>query len=319
MSIAQWADAARRDKYHQDAEHQRAIDTLQTLLEGKTDADSAATTIGSIYEPLLKRDLKPSPVATLWGILCDAARALCGDREIAVRQVGILNSISKLPDVTDQHGKVITPAWSSAGVYWRDLPELAMMFREYAMGKSRTFCCDDTQNTVFLYLVTDCHACGAIDIEPMDEMEEGGDWDAQAVPLLNATTFGATYLALGRQPIGMAFHAEVSLMQAIEVPCQTPEQQRRAAMYVPPAATWVLFAGESIHKLCEIDHDRKDGAPGSTPNGDEWLWGKGRGYSLERWAFWKKRFGSIAATEDLKDSVRDIATRAKSVMESIEG
>ena len=149
-------------------------------------------------------------------------------------------------------------------------------------------------------------------------MEEEGDWDAQALPLLNATTFGAMYLALGRQSIGMPFHAEVSLMQGIEVPCQSVEQQRRAAMYVPPAATWVLLAGESIYKLCKIDHDRKDGALGSTPNGDEWLWGKGRGYSQERWTFWKKRFGEIATTKDLKDSVREISARASSHMEKFE-
>ena len=75
MSIGEWADAARRAKYYQDAEHQRAIDTLQHLLEGQMDSDSAAGTVASIYEPLLKRDPRPSPVATLWGILCDAARA----------------------------------------------------------------------------------------------------------------------------------------------------------------------------------------------------------------------------------------------------
>ena len=142
MSIGEWADAARRDQYRQGSEHQRAIDTLQSLLEGKTDADSAAGTIASVYEPLLKQNLAPSPVATLWGIFCDAARALGGEKEISERLVGILNSISKLPDVTDQHDKAITPAWSSAGVYWRDLPELTMMFREYAIGKFRQFCFD---------------------------------------------------------------------------------------------------------------------------------------------------------------------------------
>ena len=65
MSIKQWADAARRAKYYQDAEHQRAIDTLQNVLQGQMDSDSAAGTIASIYEALLKRDPRPSPVATL--------------------------------------------------------------------------------------------------------------------------------------------------------------------------------------------------------------------------------------------------------------
>lgn len=89
--------------------------------------------------------------------------------------------------------------------------------------------------------------------------------------LLNATTSGATYLVNGKQDIGMAFHAEISLMQGIEVPRQTPEQQRRALMSVPPASTWVLIAGKSIYELCNLDHNRQDGTPGSTPIGDDWL------------------------------------------------
>ena len=150
-------------------------------------------------------------------------------------------------------------------------------------------------------------------------MDDEGDWDAQAVPLLNATTFGAMYFAHGRQQIGMSFHAEVSLMHGIEVPYQTPEQHRRAMMYVPPAATWILLAGEEIYGLCKNDHDRQDGAPGSTFDTDEWLWGKSRGYSLGRWAFWKKRFSEIATTRDLKDGVKEIAEKAAAKMEMIEG
>ena len=110
-----------------------------------------------------------------------------------------------------------------------------------------------------------------------------------------------------------------ALCKASRSPCQTLEQHQRAAMYVPPAATWVLFAGQSIYELCKINHDRRDGAPGSTLYGDGWLWGKGRGYSLGRWGFWKKRFGEIATTKELKDSVRDIAARAASKMEEMGG
>jgi hypothetical protein len=49
--------------------------------------------------------------------------------------------IKELPDVTDMYGNAITPRdWSSAGVYWRDLPEFALMFREYAIGNSSVCC-----------------------------------------------------------------------------------------------------------------------------------------------------------------------------------
>ena len=135
MSSGTWADAVRQGQYHQSAEHQRAIDTIQAVLEGNLELDSTAGTIASKYEPLLKGGFKTSPIATLWGMICDVARSLGGNREIAERQI---DSISKLPDVLDGKGKAITPAWKSAGVYWRDLPELAMMLREYAIGRFRT-------------------------------------------------------------------------------------------------------------------------------------------------------------------------------------
>lgn len=125
------------------------------------------------------------------------------------------------------------------------------------------------------------------------------------------------HLARGKQPVGMSFHAEISLMQGIEVPYQTSEQQGRGVMNVPPAATWILLAGEKIHELCKSDHDRKDGAPGSVP-ANEWLWGKGRGFSVGRWELWQKRFGEIAGTQGLRDDVRDLAARANSEMERIE-
>ena len=145
------------------------------------------------------------------------------------------------------------------------------------------------------------------DIEPgTSEMADEGDWtDTQRATLLNVTTFGALYLAHGRQSIGMPFHAEVSLMEGIEVPYQTPEQQRRGMTNVPPAATWVLVAGEKIYELCKNDYDRKDD--------------KGRGYSLGRWALWKKRFSEIAENQELKDGIKDVALRAASEMERIEG
>ena len=135
--------------------------------------------------------------------------------------------------------------------------------------------------------------------------------------LLNATPFGAMYLVRGKQPVGMSFHAEISLMQGIEVRYQTPDQQRHGVMDVPPAATWILLAGEKIHELCKSDHDRKDGALGSVL-ANEWLWGKGGGYSVGRWELWKKRFGEIAGTQGLLYDVGDLAARADSEMERIE-
>ena len=103
----------------------------------------------------------------------------------------------------------------------------------------------------------------------------------------------------------MAFHAEVGLMHGVEEPYQTPEEQRRAPTNVPPAATWILLAGEKIYELCKANLYRKDD--------------QGRGYSLDRWALWKKRFGEIANIQGLTDGVKDIASKAASEIKRIEG
>ena len=105
------------------------------LLQGHIDAKSASDTIASNYEPLLRQGLIPSPVATLCDISCDAARVPGNRKEIAARLVSLLNSISALKDVTDDHGNAMIRPGSSVGVYWRDLPELTMVFRESGVGK----------------------------------------------------------------------------------------------------------------------------------------------------------------------------------------
>lgn len=135
MSIEAWAHQACQDRWRQDSEHQRAIDTIQSVLEDKTASNDAASTIAALYEPLIKRGTLCVP--TLWGIFCDAARVLGGKQENSERLVDLLNSISGLPDVKTAEGNPMTPAWSSAGVYWRDLPEFTMIFREYGIGKSK--------------------------------------------------------------------------------------------------------------------------------------------------------------------------------------
>lgn len=148
-----------------------------------------------------------------------------------------------------------------------------------------------------------------------DESMEADAWLAQATPFLNATSFAATYLSRVPSMTGMSLYAELCLMEALEGPYETPEPRYRMAMYVPPAATWILLAGRRLYQLCKDDYQRNDGP---SAGGGERLWWNGRGFSLKRWAFWKQRFCDITATEGLKGSIGDYARRAADEMGRIE-
>jgi len=132
MSVGSWASPARQDQDHQDVEHQCAIDTFQDLFQGKVDADTAASIIASAYETVLKRGLKVTTVDTLWSILCEAVTVLGSNIGISQRLVGLLNAISERPDVLDDDGRAITATGeeSCLGTYWRELPELSLIFSE---------------------------------------------------------------------------------------------------------------------------------------------------------------------------------------------
>ena len=148
-----------------------------------------------------------------------------------------------------------------------------------------------------------------------DESMEVDAWLSQAPSFLNATSFAARDVSRVPGTTGMLFYAEPCLREALEGPYDTPEPRHRAAMYIPPAATWILLAGESLYRLCRNDHLRCDDAYAGS---DGRLWWNGRGFSLQRWAFWKQRFRETPADEGLESSVEDYARRAAEEMGVIE-
>jgi len=133
MSIEDWAKAALRDPCRQGREQQLGIHTLENLFYGKIGADIAATTIASLFDPLLKHGSTRSPFE-LWVSVCEAIRMLGGTQDIDGRLIELLDAIAKLPDVKDQSGRPIGPGGGFSGLYWQDLPGLAITFREFAMG-----------------------------------------------------------------------------------------------------------------------------------------------------------------------------------------
>ena len=145
-----------------------------------------------------------------------------------------------------------------------------------------------------------------IEYEPDDTDSEPyqGDWHDQAPPLLSATSFAATYLVRNfENDVSMACYVGESLHQGVVEPCETPEQQYTAVVYLPPAATWILIAGEKLHQLCK---------------GDDRARRMKLQFSLEKWALWRRRFGEIAAAGLLDGRLLDFASRAADEMARID-
>lgn len=214
MSIEDWATAALQGPYRQSRDQQLAIHTLEDVFYGKTGADLAATTIASLFDPLLQHGFTVSPVFELWVSVCEAVRMLGGNQDIDGRLIELLDAIAQLPDVKDQSGRAIGPGGGFSGIHWKDLPGLAITFREHAIGTL------PISNPSFTYAIFRVVCLSEADIEPeTPEMPDEGDWtEAQRATLMNVVTFGALYLVRGESNIDMSFHAEVSIMHGIESP-----------------------------------------------------------------------------------------------------
>ena len=135
MAIKDWADAERRDPHRQGIVSQRTINILSSLFEGREVPERAAMSMAALYDPLIRQRAPIGPVWGVWTIVCDAIRALGGNAEIDLRLIRFLNAMARLPDVTDRSGRPIGPGGGFSGVYWKDLPGLAIIFRQYAISE----------------------------------------------------------------------------------------------------------------------------------------------------------------------------------------
>ena len=284
MSINSWADSYRSAQYHQSANEQKSIDLYQEFLQGETKPDVCARKLADIYEPEIKRGAMPVYVTPIWSILCSAVQEFGDNHEMNHRLIDLLFAISELPEVLDDRGRrPLGQRWEDS--YWKPLPDFAIVFRDYGVGQLRGM---SRVNPSPLICMPGC--------DP-DETgyEDPSEFYAQATPLLNATTFAAMYL--NRGATSMSFFASMALTADVARPCVTSEDQRGTKIFVPPAATWILLAGECLYSLCQCNQ---------------------RQLSLKNWLLWKQGFGELAANEALEEHVRDICRRAAMEMARIE-
>lgn len=142
----------------------------------------------------------------------------------------------------------------------------------------------------------------------------------------NGNIFAALYLRdldeNSSKEFGLMRHYCLSIMRvALEVATDTPEQIRRTEIHVPQAARWIDITGCNIYNFSRANLNStgeniiqvwiggEDGGP--------LVWTGADGFSVERWTFWRKRFGEIARFA-VKEEVKKLAAQAAEEMEKIE-
>ena len=134
-TISNWADSARNERERLSTnvldkkEDIRAIDVIQSLLDGEQPATTTARSIADVYEPRIKTNQRKS-IGILWATISEASRFL--DSAALERLADLMLAIHGFPDVIDSEG---CPAKCGNSVYWRDLPEWGRTFREYGIGE----------------------------------------------------------------------------------------------------------------------------------------------------------------------------------------
>ncbi len=293
-----WANTALLNPWWQRPEEQAAIKTIRDLLEARINPQIAATTLASSYQSRVKSG--DAELWYLWTAICDSIEHVGHRMEYLARLAQMVRCISRLPDVLDANGHPIQRK-TKAQVYWRDVPRFAYCFSEMAI------------DYVFL--------------EDLDR-GLGVNRDSAIQKLLHGNVFGAMYL-LELDPDGPRYDywyfrklARDQLMHALELATDTHYQIRRAEVYVPPAAMWILLAGRNIYRYCKADMDSTGEQLGQQRIGGEQrseLTFLGRdGFNLERWMFWRTRFEQISKLERIDRDVMEYAIRAAKEMSEVE-
>ena len=81
---------------------------------------------------------------------------------------------------------------------------------------------------------------------------------------------------------------------------------------MPIAAIWILLCGNVIFAHC-----RNPGTPGPRKDARR-NWKGAKGFSIERWTFWKKRFGEIKGHDQADKNTQELAAEAEECMNRIE-
>ena len=82
---------------------------------------------------------------------------------------------------------------------------------------------------------------------------------------------------------------------------------------MPLAGIWILLCGKVI-----FDHCRNSGTLLAGSKDPRKNWKGVNGFSIERWIFWKKRFGEIKGHDQASEKTKELAAEGEECMNRIE-
>ena len=82
---------------------------------------------------------------------------------------------------------------------------------------------------------------------------------------------------------------------------------------MPLAVIWIFLCGNVI-----LAHCRNPGTPPTGYNDAGRNWKGAKGFSIERWNFWKKRFGEIKDHDQASKKTKRLAAVGENLMNKIE-
>jgi hypothetical protein len=141
------------------------------------------------------------------------------------------------------------------------------------------------------------------------------DRDAKRQGWLNTNIFAAKLSRSGVQGLDQRNRAWIALEQALERSEWNTDPDSsidRLNADIPAAAAWIDIDGEALYE--------KSGPIAFEYDWDESDWKGERGWSKERFEFWRKRFEQISVLEDAAVEVRTkvVARKAAQRMKEIE-
>ena len=146
-----------------------------------------------------------------------------------------------------------------------------------------------------------------------------GDPEALRIRKYNFVAFSARLTQSGVADRSLHFSI-VDFQSALEVEPDYRskvyhKQGPQMDLYVPFPVIWLLLCGDVIFSHC-----RNPGPPSTLIQVKDRKrnWKGASGFSIERWNFWKKRFGEIKGHDQASKKTKELATEGETLMNRIE-